>query len=121
MFTTPIRPRANSHAVTPLIRMPTAATAETVSPGTVAGSPKRFTASTEMAPIATSSSTAFASAARIVDPFRPYVKRFDGGVRASTAPAQATARPSTSDRLCPASASSATEPVHSPADASATT
>ncbi len=64
-------PRANSQAVTPLTTMPAAATAMTVSPATGCGSASRCTASHATAPMATSSSTALNSAARIDEPRRP--------------------------------------------------
>ena len=50
---------------------PTAATIDTVSPASTGGSPIRCTASSRIAPSATSSSSALSSAARIVDPFSP--------------------------------------------------
>ena len=65
------RPLKNSRAVAVLMITPTAATATTVSPGTSAGSEKRSTASQAMAPTATSRTSPFSSAARMVEPRQP--------------------------------------------------
>ena len=68
MLRSPLRPEANSAAVTPFTTIPTAATIITVGPDTASGLASRCTAST---PTATSSSTALASAARMEEDLRP--------------------------------------------------
>ncbi len=65
MLMSPFRPRANIKAVSPLITIPTAATAITVDPFDGSGSISRWIASAMIAPTATSSSKALISAARI--------------------------------------------------------
>ena len=82
---------------------------------------RRRTASQAIAPIATSRSTALASAARIERAPQAVGARAVGRRRTSTAAPQASSRPSTSLRLCPASASSASESARSPKITSATT
>ncbi len=71
-------------------------------------------ASQPMAPQAISRNMALASAARIELPRSPKVKRLSGALRASIAPPQASTRPSTSDRLCPASAINAEDWARKP-------
>ncbi len=58
-------PRANIHAVTPLIAMPISATHATVAAATGAGVRNRSTASSAIAPTPTSSTAALISAARM--------------------------------------------------------
>ena len=59
------RPRMNIRAVPPLTSTPTPATQNTMPVATASGACNRWTASSAMAPMATSSSMALASAARI--------------------------------------------------------
>ena len=110
-----------SSAVNVLITTPIAATTTTVVPATAAGSRSRCQASQKIAPQATKSRTALASAAKIVARPRPQVYRRDGGRRASQLAPQARSRPTTSLALWPASARSASEPAHTPAAISTTT
>ena len=104
----------NISAVTVLIAMPMAATIIT-NPVLIGwGSSRRRIASSEIAPKATSSSAALASAANIELDFSPYVNRAEGGLAASTVALHAISRPNTSDKLCPASATSAIDPANKP-------
>ena len=121
MLRSVLRPRMNSSAVAPLTTIPAAATAIIVPPATGCGSPRRRNVSTRIAPSAISSSEALASAARIELLLKPYVNRSLGGRAARMLAPQATSRPSTSDKLCPASATSAIEPETIPIVASSTT
>ena len=57
--------------MTPLMAMPTAATAIMVTPAAGCGCISRSTASQAIAPVTSASSTALASAARIEDERRP--------------------------------------------------
>ena len=64
-------PRANSRAVPPLTTMPAAATQSIQPVATGSGASSRWTDSSAMAPTATSSSMALASAARMVPRWKP--------------------------------------------------
>ena len=64
-------PEANSQAVNPLTRMPAAATAITTPPSTGCGARSLKTASSAIAPTATSRNTALNSAARMEEPRSP--------------------------------------------------
>ena len=93
-------------------RLPTIATPPTqiiacASAG--AGWNSRRTASAAIAPTATSRNKALISAARIEAFLKPVGEARRGRTLAITAPAQPTTSPSTSERLCPASAISAIE------------
>ena len=104
----------NSSAVARLTAMPTAATAITTLPSVAAGCASRNTASHAIAPVTSVSSVALASAARIDVPRSPYVKRELDARLTSTLASHASSRPSTSLRLWPASASSASESMRRP-------
>ena len=63
-FRSPLRPEANRAAVKPFTAMPAEATAMTTKPAAGSGCSSRRTASAATAPVTTSSTTAFNSAAR---------------------------------------------------------
>ena len=73
MFRSPFRPDMNSQAVTPFTTTPASETMTITSPPVGAGSIRRWIASQAMPPVTTSSTIAFASAARIEERRRPYV------------------------------------------------
>jgi len=80
MFKSFFRPVKNNVAVTPFNTMPTAATTIMVFPATSAGLAKRRIASQLMPPTATINRIALASAAKIDERPRPYVRRAVGRV-----------------------------------------
>src|SRR5262245_10042049 len=121
MLRSPLRPEANSPAVAPFTTIPTLATIMTVPLATGSGCKSRRTPSQAIAPTATRSKTALNSAARIEEPPKPYVNREEGARLVSALAIQAMTSARTSERLCPASAISATELASTPHTNSAAT
>ncbi len=107
-------PAMNSAAVRLLITTPIPDTTMMVNPSVGAGVCKRCAASHSNEPIATSNRIALANAARMDARCHPYVCRASGCIRPAKAAPQASNRPATSERLWPASASSASDPARQP-------
>jgi len=101
--------------------MPAPAIQAIVAPATGTGCDSRHNPSQAIPPVTTSRMIALASAARIELDRSPYVKRPLGCRRLSIAAPQDNPSASTSPRLCPASASSASDPDSAPKTASAAT
>ncbi len=97
------------NAAAALMTAPTAATAIIVRPSVGSGASRRRMDSHVRPPVTKSSTRAFATDATIVVRRNPNVRRCEGLSAASAVAPQERPRPRTSPKLCPASASKATE------------
>ena len=121
MLTSLSRPATKPSAVPTLITMPTSATMSTVLLATGSVLLMRRIASSAIAPTAIRSRHALPSAARMEKRRSPYVWRAVGLRRASIVAPHARMSPSTSPKLWPASAVSASECDRTPKITSVTT